>query len=88
MRMYLSSFRLGDRPERMLGLLTGEGPVAVVANAMDAAPSDVRTAGVERELSDLTMLGLDPVELDLRAYWGNPDGLSAALAAVESRGVV
>ena len=81
MRLYLSSFRLGDRPEQLLGLLTGDGPVAVVANAMDGAPFDVRAAGVVRELNDLRSLGLDAVELDLRAYWDNPDGLGAALAA-------
>ena len=80
MRLYLSSFRLGDQPEQLLGLLTGDGPVAVVANAMDRAPFDVRAAGVVRELNDLRSLGLDAVELDLRAYWDNPDGLGAALA--------
>lgn len=79
-RMYLSSFRLGDRPELLLELLSGEGPVAVVANAMDAAPADVRTAAVERELADLTSLGLDAVELDLRAWRDTPEGLSATLA--------
>jgi dipeptidase E len=79
-RLYLSSFRLGDRPDRMLALLTGDGPVAVVANAMDGAPPDVRAGAVGREIDDLRSLGLDPVELDLRAFWDNPNSLSAAMA--------
>ena len=40
----------------------------------------MRAAAVAREIDDLRSLGLDPVELDLRAFWDNPDDLSAALA--------
>jgi dipeptidase E len=65
-RLYLSSFRLGDHTDELLRLRDGTGPVAVVANAMDAAPADVRRAGVEREVAALAGLGLDAVELDLR----------------------
>jgi dipeptidase E len=79
-RLYLSSFRLGDRPDQLLALLTGDGPVAVVANAVDGAPPDVRAAAVVREIDDLRSLGLDPVELDLRAFWDDPSGLAAAMA--------
>lgn len=39
MRLYLSSFRIGDHPDRLLGLLGAEpGEIAVIANAMDSAP--------------------------------------------------
>lgn len=40
----------------------------------------MRAAAAVRELNDVRSLGLDPIELDLRAYWDDPDGLSAALA--------
>ncbi len=49
MRMYLSSFRMGDRPERLVELLDGPGPAVVIANAIDGVPDDVRREGVERE---------------------------------------
>src|SRR5689334_13508556 len=83
MRLYLSSFRLGDHPERLLGLLREPGPArtAVIANAMDDQPDDIRAAGVAREVTALRELGLDPVELDLRAYYDRPAAdLAGALA--------
>lgn len=49
MRMYLSSFRLGDHPEQLLELLGGAGvrsEIAVIANALDGQPEDARKAAV------------------------------------------
>jgi dipeptidase E len=69
-RLYLSSFRMGDHPEHLVTLAGGDGHGAVViANAMDDAPPDARRAGVELELTALAALGFDPVELDLRDYF-------------------
>ena len=71
MRLYLSSFRLGDHPEHLLALAGQHSRRAVViANAMDDAPPVVRRAGVEQELAALAGLGLDAAELDLRDYFG------------------
>jgi dipeptidase E len=64
-RLYLSSFRDGAHPGRLLSLASGRR-TAVVANAMDAQPAAERAAGVQREVSDLGALGLDVAELDLR----------------------
>ena len=71
MRLYLSSFGMGDHPEHLLAL-AGQGSrrAVVIANALDDAPPDVRRAGAERELAALTGLGLDAAELDLRGYFG------------------
>jgi dipeptidase E len=83
MRMYLSSFRLGDRPDRLLALFDGSGPadIAVVANAIDAQSEEERQAGVRREIDALTGLGLRPVELDLRDHFDQPGvGVATALA--------
>lgn len=82
MRLYLSSFRVGDHPERLLGLLRRRdtAEVAVIANAMDGQPEDERRAGVEREVDELTALGLRPAELDLRDFFDRPgDSIAAAL---------
>jgi hypothetical protein len=72
-RMYLSSHRLGDHPEQLLTLLHTPRPVAVIANALDAAPAEIRAHGVHDELAalrdlGLTDLGLTAEELDLRDY--------------------
>lgn len=68
MRLYLSSYRLGDHPEHLRALFDGEGArVAVIANALDAVPAELRAEMVERELADLASLGLTGDELDLRS---------------------
>ena len=83
MRLYLSSFRLGDHPEHLVALVGGDGRrSAVIANAMDDAPPDVRRAGVELELAALADLGLGAAELDLRGYFGQQQRLRQDLAGV------
>lgn len=66
MRLYLSSFRLGDHPARLLELAGHGRRLALVANAMDGATDDVRQAGVDREVADLTSLGFLISSVDLR----------------------
>lgn len=84
MRLYLSSFRLGAEPERLRALARTDRPVAVIANACDAAPSEeARSAVVRSELDDLAGIGLSGIEVDLRAHVGDPDGLAAALGEAE-----
>ena len=83
MRLYLSSFRMGDHPEHLVALAGGDGRRGVViANAMDDAPPDVRRAGVELELAALADLGLGAAELDLRGYFGHQERLRQDLARV------
>lgn len=80
--MYLSSWRTGDHPGEFLALLDSPGTdqVAVIANAVDALPTAERQAAVEREIHALGVLGLRPVELDLRDYFDqSPDQVAAAL---------
>jgi dipeptidase E len=69
-RLYLSSFRIGSCPERLVELSRGGTRAAVVANAMDAAPDDVRRVAVDLELAALSALGLVPDEVDLRGAAG------------------
>ena len=66
MRLYLSSFRLGDHPDRLLELAGAGRRVGVIANAMDVAPARTRREGVEREMTSLRNLGFVAQEIDLR----------------------
>ncbi|MEV5569339.1 Type 1 glutamine amidotransferase-like domain-containing protein [Spirillospora sp. NPDC052269] len=79
MRLYLSSFRTGDRPDLLLGLCGGHREVAVIANAIDAAPEETRREGVRREISALDDLGLKGTEIDLREFAGRPGELADEL---------
>jgi dipeptidase E len=83
-KLYLSSFRMGDRPARLLELLGSARSAAVIANALDDQGAATRREGVERELDLREHFGLP---LDLSAYdllWlrgGNVFLLRYALAA-------
>lgn len=87
MRLYLSSFRLGTEPTWLVHL-AGEGArTAVIANAVDADPADVRAGKVRAELDALDGLGLRAFELDLREYVGaDVDAVLADCDAVWVRG--
>jgi dipeptidase E len=66
MRLYLSSFRVGSYPQRLLQLL-GEGRrTALVPNALDGAPEQMRRGGLARDVGELEALGLDVTLVDVR----------------------
>ena len=67
----------------MLSLLKTDRPVAVIANAMDGAPADIRLEGVEREHFSLRALGLQTEEVDLRSYFDSHEGLAPELSRFE-----
>lgn len=77
--MYLSSFRMGSCPDRLVALAGNDKVVAVVANAMDAAPLDVRDQAVQRELVALADLGFTVEEVDLRDHFVDRSRLAAEL---------
>jgi dipeptidase E len=79
-RLYLSSFGLGNRPEALKALLRGKTRVAVVLNAKDASSPENRWGSLQRELDALAGLGLQPGELDLRDFFHRPHELRAALS--------
>jgi len=83
MRLYLSSFRLGIRPEELLRLLNGRNRTAVIFNANDYKTTDERATSLERESGDLHGIGLDPVEIDLRRYFRASDDLRRDLAGFD-----
>jgi dipeptidase E len=78
-RLYLSSFRVGNRPERLLELLRGGTRTVVITNADDYKDAAYRATSVERELNDLRLLGLEPVELDLRRFFDRQEALRPLL---------
>lgn len=80
MKMYLSSYRLGDHPEQLVSLVGNNKRAAVIANSRDYGTDlERRKLGIQREIDDLTKLGLIPEELDLRNYFGKPQELEQKL---------
>jgi len=81
MKMYLSSYRLGDNPEKLVALIGTNKKIAVIPNALDFS-TDIprRNEGVQREIDDLNNLGLQAEEVDLRKYFGEQEELEQKLS--------
>ncbi|HTR05449.1 MAG TPA: Type 1 glutamine amidotransferase-like domain-containing protein [Paraburkholderia sp.] len=83
MRLYLSSFDLGNQPQRLVDLAGGARRIGVVVNALDHRES-AREAWREAQTAKLAALGFTPTELDLRHYFGRAEALREALAQLDA----
>lgn len=79
MRLYLSSYGLGNKPEEMPPLLGTGVHTAIIMNAQDSKSSEKRQEIFQREVDNLAGLGLKPEELDLRDYFGKKEHLTNTL---------
>ena len=82
MRLYLSSFKLGKRPDRLVSLIGSGKTVAVIMNALDNFPDD-RARWLAAQVDALAGLGLAATELDLRHYFDQPSEVGGALRHVD-----
>lgn len=74
MNYYLSSYKLGNPPEKFADLFSQNKSVAYIPNALDfkgADPNRVRTH-IASDMSDLEKIGLDATVLDLKDYFDKP----------------
>ena len=65
MRLYLSSYRLGDYTDRLLALVDAARRGVVVPNALDHAPAAFRAERVAQEVAALSGLGFTAEALDV-----------------------
>ncbi len=80
MRLYLSSFRNGNKPSELLDLLKGKTRTALIANAIDYNSDEERQQKIIEEVARLEALDLDVTEVDLRDYFGKAGELAVVLA--------
>jgi dipeptidase E len=81
MKLFLSSYKLGNKPEKFTELFNNGKKVAVISNALDMKPDgqnkDDRTS---LELDALKHIGLEPETVDLREYFGRVGELATKLS--------
>jgi dipeptidase E len=82
MRIYLSSFLLGNEPSQLVRLSGEKRRCALILNALDNAP-EARTRFLESQTAGLEALGFSVRELDLRCYFAAPEQLGSDLAAFD-----
>jgi dipeptidase E len=74
-KLYLSSYRLGNKKDKLQEMVLEPKRIAVIANAMDYATSEIRLEKLNINLSELKEMGFDSQELDLRNYFGQKEKL-------------
>jgi len=80
MKLYLSSYRIGKNPHRLLSSRAATARVAVIQNASDGNPdSEGRAKALRREFDELSNIGLEPEQVDLRRFFGRADALACHL---------
>jgi dipeptidase E len=83
MKLYLSSYRMGDSFDLLLSMLKSKARVAVISNALDFIPHDERLSykmNVHDPIAVFQAHGVNAAELDLRVYFGAEAALQNALA--------
>jgi dipeptidase E len=80
-KLFLSSFRLGDEPTGLVRLAGGPTQVAVIPNALDAEPASTRAAVIDRSRTDLEAVGFDVAVVDLRDHFDRSRSIGGLLAA-------
>lgn len=86
MRLYLSSYRLGESAGALLALLGRSGRAAIISNALDDMPTAARESyrrNVYDPIDEFAALGIGASQLDLRDYFAAPAHLAAALADID-----
>jgi dipeptidase E len=81
LRLYLSSFDIGNRPDELVALAP-QGRVGLVMNALDNRPQG-RTAWRTRQADRLQELGFAVEELDLRDFFGSPETVGLRLDGLD-----
>jgi dipeptidase E len=83
MRLYLSSYRVGDRAGSLLALLGSGKRATLIENALDLYSAEAREMH-RREVYDpaaeLAALGISSTRLDLRKYFGRAEALADELS--------
>lgn len=79
MKLYLSSYYLGNDPAEFTNLFAANKKVAIIMNAADAGDPTRRSDYLQKNVALLAQIGLEGKELDLRDYFSDREGLAAQL---------
>ena len=77
MKLYLSSYKIGNNPLELINLVNKQNAkVAVIDNALDYSDDlQRRNESLKAELDSMKSLGFNPEHVDLRNYFDSDDGL-------------
>ena len=81
MIFYLSSFKIGNKSDRLKSLLTNKSKAVYISNALDCAP-EVKKRHQEWDLNELKEIGISASPLDLRNYFGKKADLKKRMEEI------
>lgn len=81
MKLYLSSFRVGHHPERLIEMVAGR-TLGLIPNALDYVPPPARDESNRRARAEVEALGITVASLDLTDYFGLQKHLETDLRAL------
>jgi dipeptidase E len=81
MKLYLSSYKIGNEPDKLLALFSGNRKVGYIPNALDFTGADPqrREKHVASDIQSLSDVGLQAELLDLKNYFGKENKLREKL---------
>lgn len=79
MKLYLSSYFLGNHPEELANLVGPNKKVGIIMNAADVYGNEKRPMYLANEVEKMKAIGLTAEELDLREYFDDNETLHARL---------
>jgi dipeptidase E len=79
MKLYLSSYRIGNEFEMLKRMIPDGTSIGFVPNAMDHVAPEARRESNAKHIKDLKDLGITIEELDLRNYFGRTRELEEKL---------
>ncbi len=79
MKLYLSSYFLGNHPEELAKLVGPNKKVGLIMNAADVYGNEKHSAYLASEIKKMKEIGLDAEELDLRDYFNDNPALKTKL---------
>jgi dipeptidase E len=80
MKLYLSSYHLGNKPEKLKELVKKNAKAAIILNAADNSDSERRSSYVASQIEALASLDIHAEELDLRDYFNDSQELATKLS--------
>lgn len=84
MKLYISSFGIGNDPEKLKVLLPTNPKALYISNAIDRyGDNDRARASKEKDMQQLRDIGASVEALDLREYFGKKEELTEKLNAVD-----
>lgn len=91
MKLYLSSYKIGDRTDVLREWLrnSDSNKICLIASARDIFPDgEIKTIGIQNDAKELEDLGFEVILLDLRKFFGKKEELQNYLREIHAFYVV